>query len=331
MSSVCYSSYLHLRKVQQGIRTDLFVPARCKSWGCEYCRRVKANVVQNFIRKSFDSQQLYMLTFTDPHKGLALDAWKTLGDRWNLFRTWATKHYGKFQYVRVIEPHVKGGWPHMHVLLDVKMSSPEIRTMLKQWGFGFVFDITEMTAGVGAAYVSKYLTKEWPGELANTYRRQSGARIVQASQSLGPIFQHKSEWKMVSHKVNTEELKSVVTDLYFNVWINSDWGARLLKNRDTFEIRSKATPSDVLAFSSLVDIGRRVMSSDLAEYENKPPAIEIDLFAAQANGAFPAPQTAANAQRPVSRCENAQHQPFVSLATIRGSSKASPAFGLAPR
>ena len=278
MSSACFSSYLHLRKVRDGVRTDLFVPARCKSWGCPHCRAIKANIVQKFIKKSFGTQQLYMLTFTDPHRGDALDAWKTLGNRWNLFRTWSTANFGKYKYVRVIEPHIKGGWPHMHVLVNLKMSSPKIRTMLTKWGFGYVFDITEMSPGVAAQYVSKYLTKEWPGGLANTYRRQSGARIVQASQSLGPIFKQVSEWKMVSHSVNLADLKKTVTGLYFEVWFNSNFGARLTRSVDRIEIRSKATLLDIREFETLEQIGARVQSEDLAELEHPPPSIEIDMF-----------------------------------------------------
>lgn len=244
MTTKCYTHYMHLSKLENDIMQEIFIPVRCKSWGCSPCRSIKARIVMDFIKRSFAGQSLFMLTFTDPHRGSALDAWETLGSRWNLFRTWAVKTFGKFQYVRIIEPHKKGGWPHMHVLVNIKMSDPKIRSMLKKWGYGYIFDNMNISVTGAAQYVSGYLTKKWPDGLADRYRRESKTRIVQASQSLGAIFTKKSSWSLVTRKVRYEEIYDYVWDVYKARFINDDKGARMISSSKCFVIESVPTSAD---------------------------------------------------------------------------------------
>lgn len=242
---------MHLSKIEGSTLQEIFVPVRCKSWGCESCRSIKAKIVRDFIVRSFSGQKVYMLTFTDLHRGKAIQAWKSLGSRWNLFRTWAVKTYGKFQYVRIIEPHKKGGWPHMHVLVNIKMSNPKIRSMLKGWGFGYIFDLMEISVKGASQYVTSYLTKKWPDGIANQYRKESKTRIVQASQSLGAIFSIKSTWTLVTREIREEELGAYVWDKYKERFINDRTGARLLTQSECFVIESKPTAKDLEFFRNL--------------------------------------------------------------------------------
>lgn len=277
MSSKCYSNYLHIKNLVDGKRVDLFVPSRCKSWGCPSCRSIKAKVVANFIKKSFKGQKVWMLTFTDPHKGEVIDAWKNLGPNWNRFRTWATKTYGKFQYIRVIEPHIKGGWPHMHVLVNVEMNESKIRQMLGQWNYGYIFDMGEKSPGHAANYLSKYLTKEWPGGVANALRSSTKTRIVQASQSLGAIFYKKTSWKIVSYKIPVEEVSEFVFEHLKEVWINHNNGAKLLKGEEFFLIESSPTKAFLEEFRELAKTGDSAVKEDLIITDNFIDAVPIVL------------------------------------------------------
>lgn len=270
MSSKCYTHYMHLAKLDAGVKQEIFVPVRCKSWGCESCRLIKARLVMSFIQRVFAGQSLFMLTFTDPHKGAAVDAWRSLGCKWNLFRTWATKKYGKFQYVRIIEPHKKGAWPHMHVLVNVDMGDASIRARLKNWGFGYIFDKMEISVKGASQYVSGYLTKKWPGNQANYYRQVTRTRIVQASQSLGAIFSFKSDWSLVSREILNEDVGNYVWDIYKARFINHKTGASLLSQFEYFVIESIPLKSDVEFFRNL---GAEKISVSVEEAE--PVAIKL--------------------------------------------------------
>ena len=278
MSDKCYSYYMHLSKLEGSNKQDIFVPARCKSWGCESCRRIKARLVMNFIKRSFANQKLYMLTVTDPHRGNALDAWKTLGSRWNLFRTWATKTFGKFQYVRVVEPHKKGGWPHMHILVNVDMSEAKIRKHLTSWGYGYIFDKMEISAIGASQYVSGYLTKKWPGTLANSMRQSTKTRIVQASQSLGPIFSIKSSWVLDSREIPASDVLDYVWDAYKARFINHVSGARMKQTFEFYLIESKATQDDRVKYYKMLEEAPELFVDDVEQKEDLFIGIQQSLI-----------------------------------------------------
>lgn len=278
MSAKCYTHYMHLVKVDGTTKHDIFVPVRCKSWGCESCRSIKAKIVKDFIRRSFAGCKVTMLTFTDPHKGDVLEAWRTLGSRWNLFRTWAVKTYGKFQYVRVIEPHKMGGWPHMHVLVNVKMSEPRIRAMLKKWNYGYIFDKMEISVEGASQYVSGYLTKKWPGQQANALRRTTKTRIVQASQSLGPIFSKASDWKLVSREVQTDDVEGYSWDVYKERFLNHRNGALYKRFSECFAIESCATSADIEEFREMLDQSSAVSVEDVEEPSLEMVGVQQSLF-----------------------------------------------------
>lgn len=241
MSAKCYTHYMHLFKVEGAIHQEIFIPVRCKSWDCLPCRQVKARLVMDFIKRSFASKPLIMLTFTVYHRGKALSAWQSMGSKWNVIRTWMVKKYPGIKYCRVIEPHKKGGWPHMHVLVDQPVSEPAIRSRLESWGFGYIYDQTKFDVQGAAQYLSGYLTKKWPDGLANQFRRLTKTRIVQASQSLGPIFQRVSSWKSVKQKISLEDLKDYVWDVYKQRFINSSAGCRVMIESESYSIESLAT------------------------------------------------------------------------------------------
>ncbi len=173
------------------------IPVLCKSWNCVVCRPKKAQQVKAFIRRSFAGKPTWMLTFTYSHKGTALNAWKNIGSNLNNMLTYARKDTGKFNYVRIVEPHKDGSWPHIHMLVDRNICSPSFVKLITKWGFGWNFHCVPIPPIKASNYISKYLTKSWPEGDAELLRQFTKTRIVSSSRSLGPIFKTKSDWTVV--------------------------------------------------------------------------------------------------------------------------------------
>lgn len=210
----CCKNYLYLSKKIKDLHYFAFVPARCKSWSCPKCRPIKANIVKNYIKNNFDSPSLYMLTLTFFHSGDVLDCWDTLGKKWNRMRTYIAKKYGKFDYLRMVEPHKKGGWPHLHILIKGCVIDKKITKMITKWGFGWNMECQRISNKDASEYVSKYLTKAWPSENADLLRQQSKTRIVSVSRGMPAIFKTESDWEVVQHSIPSDR-----TNFYLNAFI----------------------------------------------------------------------------------------------------------------
>ena len=195
----CGKKYLYLRQKLNSHHLFAFVPARCKSWSCPVCRPLKSRIVKNYIRDNFNSPNLFMLTLTFYHTGSALDAWKKLGSCWNRLRTYVAKKYGKFDYIRVVEPHKKGGWPHLHILIKGCIIDSSILKKVTEWGFGWNAQVTPISSKSAGYYISKYLSKAITIISADLLRQSAKARIVCVSRGMPPIFTIKSEWEVVKY------------------------------------------------------------------------------------------------------------------------------------
>jgi hypothetical protein len=193
----CGTQYLLMQKVAASRSEVAFIPLLCKSWSCETCRPKKAEIVRAFIRKSFIGKKVWMMTFTFYHSGTALDAWKKIGSCVNRMLTYARLHCGAFDYIRVVEPHKDGSWPHVHLLSTVPFSDTTFVKLVTDWGFGWNFHCAPIDALKASNYVSKYLTKPWPEGDADLLRQISKTRIVSCSRSLGSIFSKPSNWKLI--------------------------------------------------------------------------------------------------------------------------------------
>lgn len=139
----------------------------------------------------------------------------------------------------------------MHVLVNVDMSEPRIRSMLTKWKYGYVFDKMEICVLGAAQYVSGYLTKKWPGVIANHYRQVTKTRVVQASQSLGAIFSQKSTWSLVNLQIRVEEVNGYVWDVYEARFLTHKNGASLMREKECFTIASHPVKADIEAFRQL--------------------------------------------------------------------------------
>lgn len=195
----CGKKFLYIRKTVETAQIFAFVPSRCKSWSCPSCRPIKANIVRNYVKENFTSDNLYMLTLTFYHSGSPLKTWENLGSCWNRMRTYIAKRYGTFKYLRIVEPHKEGGWPHLHVLIDGFICDKEIVKMVTNWGFGWNMHNERVSIDRAAKYVSKYLSKPWPAGDAHILRVASKCRIVSVSRGMPAVFTNRSDWSVVRY------------------------------------------------------------------------------------------------------------------------------------
>jgi len=197
MSIKCGRVYRLMYK-DDGVGSETaLIPTLCKSWSCPTCRLKKAMEVRSFIRNNFASKKVWMITITFSHQGTPLGAWKSIGKNLNRMLCYARKYTGRFNYIRVVEPHKDGSWPHIHMLVDQNICSPAFVSLVTSWGFGWNFHCTVMDGVKASNYMSKYLTKPWPQGDGDLLRQMAKTRIVSASRALGPIFYIKPSWKIV--------------------------------------------------------------------------------------------------------------------------------------
>jgi len=197
MSSECGQIYRFMVKnTETGSQVGL-IPVLCKSWSCDKCRPQKASQVKAFIRKNFSEGDLWILTFTYYHKGTPLNAWKNIGKNLNNMLSYARKYSGTFNYLRMVEPHKDGLWPHIHMIVSKDIATANFVKLVTAWGFGWNFHCKPIEAFQASNYLSKYLTKKWPEGDAELLRQITRTRIVSSSRRLGPIFKTDSTWKVV--------------------------------------------------------------------------------------------------------------------------------------
>ncbi len=244
----CGKRYLFLRRKLLSNYLYCIIPALCKTWTCDKCRRVKSGIVRTFITTNFKDKPLWMLSITFFHTGDVLDTWKTIGKKCNRLLTYARKYSGQFDYLRVIEPHKDGQWPHIHILCTKPIATVKFVKLLTQWGFGWSFHSAPTDVRECAFYVSKYLTKEWPAGSADLNRIISKTRIVSCNRSLGSIFKKESVWDLIDYNRNPEHIEFIHTLIVHD----------LTKHKASF-IRSSSfstgfiITTDVLLPSSFID------------------------------------------------------------------------------
>jgi len=206
-SKMCGKKYLFLQKQEGSRQVYAFLPALCKSWTCPKCRKVKAQLVKDFIIRSFKGQEMWLLSLTFFHSGTALEAWENVGKFCNRLFSYAHKYSGDFKYVRVVEPHADGLWPHVHILVNKPIASEAFVKLVTSWGFGWNFESQPIDSASGALYLSKYLTKEWPAGSATFYRQVTKTRIVSCSRSLGSIFEKPVTWRLLEYDNPKEQIE----------------------------------------------------------------------------------------------------------------------------
>lgn len=177
-SSTCISGFLAVHQENGNTKRYKAFPVRCKSWDCPTCARIKAERYKVRMQPLFDSERLFMYTFTFYHSKPELEVWSEVSKAWNRFRTAAQKKYGRFSYVRILEHHHNSDYPHLHCLIDKRFSDVWMAHELKTAGFGYQCVCKEVTSAGAAGYVTKYLTKPWSSDNCKDIRKRLRLRVV---------------------------------------------------------------------------------------------------------------------------------------------------------
>jgi hypothetical protein len=173
---------LHLEhKSDIGREKVVLVP--CMSWSCPICRRQKANIIREKIRKLFIDRSVWMITLTSHHYYSPEIQLAWLVKKWNLYLTHIRKkHVQKVHFFRVVEEHHRGFF-HLHVLIDVDMTSKRWKKLAIKCGFGFEFKCDYVGRDHGAYYASKYITKScYDDSKGISFFRQYGRRFYSFSE-----------------------------------------------------------------------------------------------------------------------------------------------------
>jgi len=200
-SCKCGRGFLFLHSKSLSGHVFAFVPSLCKSWSCPTCRSRKASQVRSWVASNLKGRDLWLLTFTMFRYGSPDLSWKKISQGWNRFSTAVRQRYGSFSYLRVLEPHKEGGYPHMHVLVDKNIAHDRIVGRLTDFGFGWNFQSQKIDLSGSISYVTKYLTKGWENTTADYLRQLTKARIVSSSRDLPPIFTVKSHWTTLQSEI----------------------------------------------------------------------------------------------------------------------------------
>lgn len=262
----CGKTFLYIRKHVGSSWFFAFVPARCKSWSCPKCRLIKSKIVRNYIRANFTEENLYFITLTFFRCGTVSDSWSKIGTRWNRLRSYVQKMHGKFSYLRVVEPHKIGGWPHIHVIVKGAVFNTAIMSMITKWGFGWNAHSVRMSGKHASEYMAKYLSKPWPSEYADIIRQSTKTRIVCVSQDLPPIFTGKSEWEVVKFDMRQDDSIPLANTLIHVLHLHDATVISLHKLGEGFIIESDIPIYDFWLEAAGTYVWKRVSSSLYYEY-----------------------------------------------------------------
>lgn len=185
---LCEKYYCAVFKDENDVSRYLSFPMRCKSWDCPTCRSIKADDYRKRMLRVDDGRSLWMYTLTYFHNSGPEEAWKTYNDAWNRLRTHASKKYGTFNYIRVLESHKNSPYPHLHIIADIELKPTWLGPAALAAGFGYQID-THLITGQGAMdYVRKYLTKKWNNAQGWALRKKYRCRVISFSRGfLSPI------------------------------------------------------------------------------------------------------------------------------------------------
>jgi hypothetical protein len=157
--------------------------------------------------------RFWMLTLTHDHTGAPEDAWRELPKAWNRLASYVRKYHGPFSYVRIVEPHKQGGWPHLHVIVDKYFFTDDFGKHLKKWGFGWCSAVSNISSNGAQGYVTKYLTKGITNEQAEHLRKNTKCRMVSVSRNLGKIYPRGSGWGVVFSSAYYDECEAAVENI----------------------------------------------------------------------------------------------------------------------
>jgi hypothetical protein len=195
--SLCEKTYCAVTHQEGIVHKYLTFPMRCKSWDCPKCRKIKTEEYRKRMDAFQELPNLYFYTLTYDHSASLADTWATYNSAWNRLRTALAKRYGKFNYVRVLEPHKDPCYPHVHVIADKYFEPSYFGPEAVSAGFGWQLDSKKIDGPEALSYIVKYLSKEWPSQEAVALRKQYRCRIITFSRGLLAPINRVGGWKML--------------------------------------------------------------------------------------------------------------------------------------
>lgn len=204
---------------------DRIAHARCKMWTCAYCARKnaqqwRAGIAESITRLDAPKWTFFTFTLDSAYHDKTLSPKARYEASMNFVkRTWDTlmkrlkRAYGKFEYIRVLEQH-KSGALHIHMLASCKVydavkttrynrikkahedtwGSPQIDSMVKELGYGKVYDARPLENDAGTemavnkpvneicAYITKYMTKH-----DSAFQGATKGRKIQTSRGIKKV------------------------------------------------------------------------------------------------------------------------------------------------
>ncbi len=146
----------------------------CKRWTCARCgpkkvRRLRRAVIDRATERGL--RRLLTLTL-NPATCSPEDSVRYIRQCWNKFRTSLKRcHKGSITFIAVLELQ-KSGYAHLHILVDRYMAQHWISEAWQAVGGGQIVDIRLVDIHRIAAYLSKYLTKDFLMVTLRPYQRR---------------------------------------------------------------------------------------------------------------------------------------------------------------
>lgn len=197
-STDCVHSFLAIEQHDNVTARYKTFPLRCGSWDCTLCAKIKADRYKVRMQPLFDLPSLWMYTFTFYHNKPQLQTWSEVSRAWNRLRTAASKKYGRFSYVRVLEHHHRSNYPHLHVIASIHLGDVWLSKELIEAGFGYQAVCKAVTSSGAAGYISKYLTKPWSSAACRTIRKNLRLRVISFGGNACSCAKHDSPWGFLS-------------------------------------------------------------------------------------------------------------------------------------
>lgn len=232
----CERYFIGLKTVNGNVIRYKAFPARCDTWDCPICARIKANRYKVRLIPLFERQPLYFYTLTFYHKKDPFTVWKNISLCWNRFRTAAAKRYGSFNYVRVLEHHHKSPYPHLHIIADKHFEATWLGAEAIASGFGYQIDSQVVTGRGAAAYISKYLTKGWTDAYCKQIRKNLRLRVVSFGGTCCRPQATGSAWDIITRAIcGSDVIDSINTDFQWTGFPNSTI-SYLMSSEDMYEV-----------------------------------------------------------------------------------------------
>jgi hypothetical protein len=194
----CGKKFIFLERKDSSQTFHMSIRLRCNSWSCPYCAKRKASRLRKAIVTRFGQKSCYMLTLTLDQKETLEQAWSKINSKWNILNTLTKQQGYTYSYIRVIEPHKKKPYPHIHVIIDNFQAASFMQKKCVVAGFGWNAHILCLPSKTAASYAAKYCCKFSENKLAWSLRGKFSVRVVNCSRDIKLRVKSNYKYKVIS-------------------------------------------------------------------------------------------------------------------------------------